>query len=596
MVSVPLEWTIKMNGGQEARAELDRLAEAFNKAKASGGDFSKEQKALSSATNRRIAEGRLEGRLLLARHPMLLKVSRAMSTVTSISRSLLTISNALNISKISSQGIDMESIEIKKQIRANDEAIALELKKQHPDMEKINELRQENNKLMGIQKDKSQEIIDQKWDGMVTSVESAIFGIGTIFSNLINNPTILKALTNAGKFFGGVFAGFFTLMAKIGTKISDWMLLHLTGPSPLASATKSGGILGTAFGWAFTVAAAIAIATAAVLLVDIIEQKLFGTSPLKNLTGISGAEAIKAATGIDVLGFEPGSSDDPLVKSLHKNSFTQPIIPSVTPPNSTPSLSPNIIPSLSPKITPPPTTQKNKPADPQILEPIKQNNELIKTNNVLFKDLNSTIDDSAKIMIEGNSVLEAYYKYREQFDPTDKSARELMRMETIRLANSNNVLTSTSNAQIKAAADLTAKLGNIIVTVNVSKKGNVIGAFGSITTISPNDNIFGAGQFRGTNGKLYANQHEAFINGAWPVDALIAAAKGFNGMVNTPTMFLAGEAGPEHVNITPNGQSSGGNTIIVNVAGSVVTEKKIAYMVDQYQKQNLKSRGFTGFG
>ena len=67
-------------------------------------------------------------------------------------------------------------------------------------------------------------------------------------------------------------------------------------------------------------------------------------------------------------------------------------------------------------------------------------------------------------------------------------------------------------------------------------------------------------------------------------------------MVNRPTMFLAGEAGPEQVTISPNGQSSGGNTIIINVAGSVVTEKRISQMVDQYQKQNLKSRGFTGFG
>ena len=77
---------------------------------------------------------------------------------------------------------------------------------------------------------------------------------------------------------------------------------------------------------------------------------------------------------------------------------------------------------------------------------------------------------------------------------------------------------------------------------------------------------------------------------------LIPAAKGFDGMVNSPTMFLAGEAGPEQVSITPNGRSSGSNTVVINVAGSVITEKKLAYMVDQYQKQNLKSRGFTGFG
>ena len=38
----------------------------------------------------------------------------------------------------------------------------------------------------------------------------------------------------------------------------------------------------------------------------------------------------------------------------------------------------------------------------------------------------------------------------------------------------------------------------------------------------------------------------------------IPAADGFNGMVNKPTMFLAGEAGSEHVSITPSGGSGSG--------------------------------------
>lgn len=38
--------------------------------------------------------------------------------------------------------------------------------------------------------------------------------------------------------------------------------------------------------------------------------------------------------------------------------------------------------------------------------------------------------------------------------------------------------------------------------------------------------------------------------------SLVPAAVGFDGMVNRPTLFLAGEAGPEHVNVTPGGQDS----------------------------------------
>ena len=50
---------------------------------------------------------------------------------------------------------------------------------------------------------------------------------------------------------------------------------------------------------------------------------------------------------------------------------------------------------------------------------------------------------------------------------------------------------------------------------------------------------------------------------------IIAAADGFDGMVNKPTMFLAGERGSEHVKVTPHGQSSGGGggtTININIS------------------------------
>ena len=45
----------------------------------------------------------------------------------------------------------------------------------------------------------------------------------------------------------------------------------------------------------------------------------------------------------------------------------------------------------------------------------------------------------------------------------------------------------------------------------------------------------------------------------------IAAANGFNGMVNKPTMFLAGEKGSEHVQVTPHGQQSGGTTVNISI-------------------------------
>jgi len=78
----------------------------------------------------------------------------------------------------------------------------------------------------------------------------------------------------------------------------------------------------------------------------------------------------------------------------------------------------------------------------------------------------------------------------------------------------------------------------------------------------------------------------------------IAAATGFQGVVNQPTLFLAGEAGKEHVSITPGGgginSGKGSVTIQINVHGSVISERELSKVVLGTLKQQLKDRGFTG--
>jgi hypothetical protein len=45
------------------------------------------------------------------------------------------------------------------------------------------------------------------------------------------------------------------------------------------------------------------------------------------------------------------------------------------------------------------------------------------------------------------------------------------------------------------------------------------------------------------------------------------SGNGFSGMVNSPTMFMAGEAGAEHVNISPHGNKSSGVPVVnINIA------------------------------
>ena len=62
------------------------------------------------------------------------------------------------------------------------------------------------------------------------------------------------------------------------------------------------------------------------------------------------------------------------------------------------------------------------------------------------------------------------------------------------------------------------------------------------------------------------------INKQWDISAggsisdwYKKAGNGFDGMVNSPTMFMAGEAGAEHVNISPHGNKSGGGGAVINI-------------------------------
>lgn len=75
----------------------------------------------------------------------------------------------------------------------------------------------------------------------------------------------------------------------------------------------------------------------------------------------------------------------------------------------------------------------------------------------------------------------------------------------------------------------------------------------------------------------------------------IFAASGFEGMVNGPTHFLAGEAGPEFVSISPSGKSGGNTTFnfTINVEGTVIAEQGFDERVQESFKQALKRAGFT---
>jgi hypothetical protein len=89
----------------------------------------------------------------------------------------------------------------------------------------------------------------------------------------------------------------------------------------------------------------------------------------------------------------------------------------------------------------------------------------------------------------------------------------------------------------------------------------------------------------------------ATISLAAPQIPFISAATGFAGVLPRDTMFMAHSG--ERVQITPTSKMSsggGGNTININVAGSVWEFDHLYYQVAKEFKERLKNVGFTGMG
>ena len=98
---------------------------------------------------------------------------------------------------------------------------------------------------------------------------------------------------------------------------------------------------------------------------------------------------------------------------------------------------------------------------------------------------------------------------------------------------------------------------------------------------------------------------ESISEQAMSLAGITEAANGYNGMIGGPTLFLAGEQGPEHVNITPASRmrggfvGSGGNNFYFNFSVSAIDEKSVKgfietdakdFIVNMLQRESTRGR------
>ena len=562
MVSIPLEWTLSIKGGSQVKSTMDDLDSAFKRGQISQDDYNSSLSQLNKTSLRGINVNRYRNNILLAEHPNLLRVSRAMSTVTSITRTLLTISNALNISKMNGSLQDANTIAITNE-RNKLQRELNELEKQGlGNSERAIQLREDLSVANAQLQESNQALIDQKWEGLATGVSSALLTVTSVFNLLIKNGTILKALTSAGSYFGGVFSGMFTLAASAINKITTWLFPPTVVSKAAVTSAVAGTTTGAAFGAAFQIAAIAGLVIAIAAMFDFLIEQITGWSFVKEIQKAFGIKDAKSVGGM--VGYQSPAAvpltgindyDDYIKNSGFAGSKNKGIMPS-----SSSTLNDSVAKSLKESFTPLVTSVNN--------------------TDINFKNLNSGLITNSTNTLEANKILADYSNYQKEFNPADKTAREDMKNKTVDLKNmlSNNATNTGLNVLItdKLITSNTALTNATNSLASSFKSGGSSSGGGTISS----SNVYTS---------PYGNPTGAFAQPS-------KRATGFEGMVNTPQLMMVGDAGPEYVSVTPHGgtRSGGGTTIIVNVAGSIWNERQLFSRLDDIQKNNLKRRGFTG--
>lgn len=116
MATVPLSWKLSIQGAEEVKSKLNELDSAFASGKISTMEYAKGKNELNRVSKQLITTGNTEKNLYLAMHPRLNQLTRSMSSLASVSRTLLSITSAINLARIAGQGPASEEVELNSKI------------------------------------------------------------------------------------------------------------------------------------------------------------------------------------------------------------------------------------------------------------------------------------------------------------------------------------------------------------------------------------------------------------------------------------------------------------------------------------------------
>ena len=219
-MAIPLEWKASIFGAEDVKAKLAEIREQYKKGDIGVQEYAQKQTYLSRqlrGTNLSLGQ---QKSIFLATHPALNKLSQAMSIFGSISRSALSIMNALNLATIASNSFASQEFDLKMQILE----VTKQLNQIGPETpenkaardEMVGKLKELNAELENIR----EQAKAQEWNDLMTKLGAIGTAITEAFGGAITIAAILKpaafkaALTTFVAFGGSLGTAIMSGLAK----------------------------------------------------------------------------------------------------------------------------------------------------------------------------------------------------------------------------------------------------------------------------------------------------------------------------------------------------------------------------------------------
>jgi len=274
MGEIPITWKFKAVGSEELKTKLNEVNRLLNQQGTDVKDLDRAKRDYVRTANQVVRSQTQMKNIFLASHPNILRLSRAMSTMNSVFRAGMAVSQTLSLMFLrqnsASAKVAETTLDVDIKQRAYNNAVRDFGAESDEAIRAFNELQgaiAANNE--AVSEEKASAL--QKYFDIFATAGTVI---STTFTALTANPkvaeAVFKAASYAGKLFGWIFQGF----VKLVVMAMDWLFPTLTGKNAMAGTARAGTLLGTSFGLSLIAAAAGAISGLALgtLLFDPIDK------------------------------------------------------------------------------------------------------------------------------------------------------------------------------------------------------------------------------------------------------------------------------------------------------------------------------------